>query len=192
VEVEIFIDLGNPQPHRDRNLRGFDRAGRAPEFLQHDLNLGSDFISRACRSWRVAVAAIVIEEFDEGDVAVLVADGNRRVASLKIASAFLATLAIMFLGLGGGLALCSVRPWPLRTLGMRHQIVLTIVSMSPRWTSEKLCADCGRWRAKEREREQCGASRRNEGNWLILWDGFLVERWTAAGIRKNLRQVGLF
>ena len=43
-----------------------------------------------------------------------------------------------------------------------------MVSMSPRWVSEKLCAEAGQRRAAEREREQCGSEKTERGHRQIL------------------------
>src|ERR1700730_7981106 len=67
-----------------------------------------------------------------------------------------------------------------------------MVSMSPRWLSEKLCADAedGALTLKRASASSAGASRRNEGIGISSGDGFpgqAVSRYS-----KNLRQVGLF
>ena len=67
----------------DRDLRGFERTlAQHGEFFQYDFQLGVGFQQiEHIGHGAFAVAAIIVEEFDEGDIAVLVAehDAARRI-----------------------------------------------------------------------------------------------------------------
>ena len=76
VEFKIFLAALVLHAHGDRDLRGFHRAGpQYREFLEHDLELGIVLQQREhVVHGALAVAAVVIEELHEGDVAVRIAE----------------------------------------------------------------------------------------------------------------------
>ncbi len=78
MEIEIFLAGRILHAHGDRDLGGFDRAlAQHREFLEHDLQLGIGLHQVEHVGHRAfAVTAIVIEELDEGDVAILIAKGH--------------------------------------------------------------------------------------------------------------------
>ena len=164
MKVEIFLAGRILHAHGDRDLRGLDRAlAQDREFLQHDLQfrIGLHQIEHVGHR-AFAVAAIVVEEFDEGDVAVLVAehDAARRIEDrLRVAG----DAGFMFLGLGGGLALAEFGHRLFQHLGMREQVIpddrLDLAALA---VGEAL-RRCGSGMPQSASANKAGASRRNEG-----------------------------
>ena len=161
-----FLPVGILHAHRDRDLRGFDRAcAQHRKFLEHDFQLGIGFHQLQHVGHRAfAVAAIVVEELDEGDVAVLVAerDAARRVEDrLRVVG----DARFMLFGLGGGSGACSARPSPLPAPRDGQS------DNSGRWSRcrragyrRNSAPDAARRRAaKLRARTRRGRARRSEG-----------------------------
>ena len=124
MEVEIFLAGRILHAHGDADLGGFDRTcAQHREFLEHDLQLGialHQFHHVEHRA--LAVAAIVIEELDEGDVAVLVAE--RHVARrVEDRIGVLGDAGLVLLGFGGGLPLGQFGHRLFEHLGMGDQVV---------------------------------------------------------------------
>ncbi len=78
VEFEVFLAGLVLHAHRDRDLRRLDRARpKDREFLQHDLELGIVLHQREhVVHGALAVAAVVVEELNEGDVAVRISQND--------------------------------------------------------------------------------------------------------------------
>ena len=115
-----------------------------------------------------AVAAIVVEEFDEGDVAVLVAehDAARRVENRLCVRG---DARFMFLGLGGGLALAQFGHGLFQHLGMREQIILDDgLDIAALGVGKTLCRAAGGM-PQSASANSAGASRRNEGIGKSSW-----------------------
>ncbi len=125
VEFEIFLAALVLHAHGDRDLGRFHRArSEHGEFLEHDLELGIVLHQREhVGHGALAVAAIVIEELDEGDVAVRIAEhdlvrrGEQRLRMLL-------DRGLVLLGFRGGLALLELGHRLLQHLRMRDQIVV--------------------------------------------------------------------
>ena len=123
MEFEIFLAGLVLHAHRDRDLRRFDRArSEHREFLQHHLELGIVLHQRQhVGHGALAVAAVVIEEFDEGDVAIRVAQINlarRREDRLRV---FL-DRRLVLLGFGHALALLEFGHCLLQHFRMRDDV----------------------------------------------------------------------
>src|SRR5258708_4494695 len=133
------------------------------------------FSSIVARTSALAVAAIVVEELDEGDIAVLVAehDASRRIENRLCVGGDARLLLFRF---GGGLALAQLCHRLFQHFGMRQQIIpddgLDIAALAVGETLRR----CGRRRAAECEREQCGSEQAERRHWQFL----LVK----AGMRK--------
>ena len=132
--------------------------------LSTTFSLGSAFISSIMSSHRAfAVAAIVVEELDEGDVAVLVAERDvaRRVED-RIG--ILGDAGLVLLGFGGGLALAQFGHRLFEHLGMGDQIVpddaLDVAALD---VGEALRGSRQRRAAKSAIANRAGARRRSEG-----------------------------
>src|SRR6476661_1049258 len=78
VEFKVFLAALVLHVHGDRHLRRFHRAGSQDrKFLQHDLELGIVFHQREhVIHCALAVAAVVVKEFHERDIAVRIAEYN--------------------------------------------------------------------------------------------------------------------
>ena len=99
--------------HGDRHARGLHRArAEHREFLEHDLELGIGLQQREHVAHGVlAVAAIVVEELDEGDVALRIAEHDL-VGRVEQQLGVRLDGGLVLFGLGGLLALLQLAPSP--------------------------------------------------------------------------------
>jgi hypothetical protein len=116
VEVEILLAAGILHAHGDRDLGRFDRTwpstgnSFSTTFSLDRLSSVEHVGHRA-----FAVAAIVVEELDEGDIAVLVAERTPR-GELKIALRILGDAGLDAFRPRRPSGACSARPSPLPAL----------------------------------------------------------------------------
>lgn len=78
MECEVFLPPGILHPHRDRDTRRFPRARpQDREFLQHDFQIRIVFDQGHHVGQRAfAEAAAIVEELDQRDIAVRIAQRN--------------------------------------------------------------------------------------------------------------------
>jgi hypothetical protein len=117
----------------------------------------------------IAVAAVVVEELDEGDVAALVAEGD---VTGRVEDDFriLRDAGFVLFGFRGGLALVQFCHRLFEHFRMRDQVVLhDSLDLAALTVGEGLCRGGGR---AERERKQSGREQAKRGHVQFLF-GFL-------------------
>ena len=125
VELEVFLAGRVLHAHGHRDAGGLDRAfAEHRKFLEDEFEIGVgleqlDHVGQRA----LAVAAIVVEELDHGDLALRVAEHDL-VGRGKQRRFVVAHRGAMLLGLGVLLALLQLRHDVLDHLGVRHQVVL--------------------------------------------------------------------
>ena len=170
MEVQIFPAGGVLHAHGDGDLCGLDRTlAQHRKFLQYDLQLriGLHQLEHV-RHRALAVAAIVVEELDEGDVAILVADGHtaRRVEN---GLGILCDRRLVLFGFGGGLALRQLVHCLFQHFRMRDQIVADdLLDVAALHVGEVLCR-CRLRRRAQGEGDQGGGEQAEGGHLLILF-----------------------
>jgi len=135
------------------------------EFLQHDLELRIALhqVEHVGHS-AFAIAAIVIEELDEGDVAVLVAEHNaaRRIENRR---GVFGNARFMLLSFVSGLSFAQLRHGLFQHLGVRDEIALDDGLDIALLGIGKTLRRCGRRRSAKRQREQCGSEQAEGRHW---------------------------
>jgi hypothetical protein len=137
------------------------------KFLQHDfqLRIGLHQIEHVGHG-AFAVAAIIIEELDKGDVAILVAEGD---AARRVEDRFavFGDARLVLFGFSRGLALAQFGHRLFQHLGMGDQIILDDGLDIAALGVGKTLRRCSR-RAAKGEREQCGSEQAERRHWQIL------------------------